>query len=271
MMKLFACAIVVLMAVTGARPALAQVPGGAGEVVCQIVVDGNIIVFQDGGTFPLGPASCQIQPWSSASIGVQPFSNLSATVDPAGIGSDTTAVAIAALQYDFTVSGGHAGDLVPVLVLSSLQAEVSGSPDPNQATAAAANLDVRALSPVAGARNEDSVGACDTSPVACNQPDAVDAELSITVASGSAGRVFMQVLVAASSVAEGPAFARIDPFIFVDPSFANAADYTITVAGGVGNALPPAVPEPGSWALLLAGLGGLKAARRRRRTSTTDG
>ena len=269
MMKLTSRAVWVLLAMIGfGSPALAQVPGGAGEVVCQVVVDGNIVVLQDGGTFPVGPASCQVDPWSTASIGVQPFSNLSATVDPAGIGSDTTAVAIAALQYDFTVTGGRVGDLVPVLVLSSLQAEVSGSPDPNQATAAAANIVVRALSPVSGARNEDSAGACDTSPVACTQPDALEADLAITVASGTAGRVFMQVLVAAASVAEGPAFARIDPFIFVDPSFANAADYTITVADGVGNALPPAVPEPGTWALLLAGLGGVKAAWRRRRSST---
>ena len=53
----------------------------------------------------------------------------------------------------------------------------------------------------------------------------------------------------------------MDPFIFVDPHFANAADYTITVASGVANA----VPEPSVWALMLAGLGGLSTAVRRRR------
>ena len=265
MSKLVSRTMLVLLAMAGSgSAALAQVPGGAEEVLCQVVVDGFVVVSEDGGTFPLGPASCEVRPSSRASIGVQPFSNLSASADPSGVGEGAAAVALASMQYDFAVTGGHVGDLVPVLVLSSLQAEVSGSPDPNQATSAAANIVVRTLSPVSGARNEDSAGACDVSPGECGQPDAVEADLAITVASGAAGRVFMQVLVAASGISEGPAFARIDPFIFVDPSFANAADYTITVEGGVGNALP-AVPEPGVWALLLPGLAGLGAAGRRRR------
>lgn len=245
MSKLVSRTVLVLLAMAGSgNAALAQVPGGAEEALCQVVVDGFMVVFEDGGTFPLGPASCEVRLSSRASIGVQPFGNLSASADPAsGVGEGAAAVALAAIQYDFAVTGGRVGDLVPVRVLSGLQAEVSGSPDPNQATSAAANIVVRSLSPVSGARNEDSAGACDVSPGECGQPDAVEADLALTVASGAAGRVFMQVLVAASGISEGPAFAQIDPFIFVDPSFPNAADYTITVEGGVGNALP-AVPDP---------------------------
>ena len=267
MFKLISRTVFVLLATTGlGSPALAQVPGGGGEVLCQTVVR-PIVTAQDGGAFPVGPVGCDIDPWSEASISVQPFEVLSASVNAANldpVADGSAAQALAALQYDFTVTGGHVGDLVPVLVLSRLQAAATGSEDPNNANSASANIVVRALSPASGVNSEDSAGACDASPVACGQPAAVEAELAITLASGTAGRVFMQVLVGASSTSEGLAFATIDPFIFVDPHFANAADYTITVANGVGNALP--VPEPGVWALLLAGLGGLGVAGRRWRT-----
>jgi hypothetical protein len=39
--------------------------------------------------------------------------------------------------------------------------------------------------------------------------------------------------------------ASADPLIEIDPSFANAADYTILFSPGVANAVEPAVPERG--------------------------
>lgn len=266
MMKFIACAIVVLMAMTGVdRQALAQVPGGGAEVLCQLV-DGPIVSIQDGGTFPVSPVSCGISPYSEAAIGVRPLPGLFAQanaedLEPNAHGS--AALALAALQYDFTVTGGQVGDLVPVLVLTRMETQASTADDPNDANIASANIVVSALSPVSGVVSQDSAGACDVSPGPCTQPSTVRPELAITVASGTSGRVFMQVLVTASSLPNGFVFASIDPFIFVDPSFATAANYTITVDSRVGNALP-AVPEPGTWALLLAGLAGLKAASRRR-------
>lgn len=269
MAKLISCAVLVLLAMTGLRsPASAQVPGGGGEVVCQFV-QGGLVTDQTGGTFPVGPAHCNRGGEAEADIAIQPVALLSASVSTAGLeAADRTGfTALAALQYDFTLTGGNVGDLVPVLVLTGLHTSADPSDDPNNANTASANIDVRSLSPVSGVVNEDSTFACSVSPVDCDQLDDVEAELEITMASGSAGRVFMQVLVAASSTSGGGASAQIDPFIFVDPRFANAADYTITVASGVANARPvAAVPEPGDWALLLAGLGGLGAAGRRRRT-----
>ena len=53
-------------------------------------------------------------------------------------------------------------------------------------------------------------------------------------------------------------FAYADPFIYIDPSFADAADYSIILSPGVSNAVPtltPPVPEPETWALMLAGFG----------------
>jgi len=266
MIKLISRTVFVVLATTGlGSPALAQVPGGGGEVLCQTVV-GPLVTDQDGGAFPVGPVGCDIHPWSEASISVRPFGLLSASVNAANldpVADGSAAVALAALQYDFTLTGGHVGDLVPVLVLTSLLTFADLSDDPNNANTASANIDVRSLSPVNGVVNEDSEFACSSHPVICDQPEDVEAELKITMASGSAGRVFMQVLVAASSTSGGAASAQIDPFIFVDPRFANAADYTISVASGVANARP--LPEPGVWALLLAGLGGLGVAGRRRR------
>jgi hypothetical protein len=72
---------------------------------------------------------------------------------------------------------------------------------------------------------------------------------------------------AASADVGGKATAFVDPYIFVDPHFANASDYTITVLDGVANAPPvDAVPEPNAATLLLAGLGliGVVTARRPR-------
>jgi hypothetical protein len=56
--------------------------------------------------------------------------------------------------------------------------------------------------------------------------------------------------------------ASADPFIFIDPSFAGAANYSIEVSPGVGNGLPSAAPEPGTLGLMASFLGLLLAIRR---------
>jgi hypothetical protein len=269
--KRTSCAVFILLAMTGwGSPARAQVPGGGGEAVCQLITDG-FVSEQSGGIFPVGPASCEIgpqpedAPGTSAEIAIQPFVKLGAKAEADfGEAADRSgATALAALQYDFRLTGGNPGDLVPILVHTSLHTNVTESQDFNNSNVASANIVVSSLS---SPGNFASTFACSVSPGDCGGDPDVEEDLALTMASGSAGRVFMQILVSASSTSGGSAGGDIDPFIFVDPHFANAADYTITVASGVANALPP-VPEPGGWALMLAGLGGLSAiVRRRRRT-----
>lgn len=271
MTKLISCAVFVLLATTElARPALAQVPGGGGEAVCQIV-EGGIVNQQSGGLFPIGPASCSLEAAAEASISIQPSVLLSANVDTTLVaqGDRNAAQAIVALQYSFTLTGGSPGDLVPVLVHTSMFTDVSPSDDPNNANVASANLNLFGLSAVGGSiiGSGPSANACAISPDSGDCFGGFEDDLALTMASGSAERVFMQIIVSASSNSGGAAGAQIDPFIFVDPRFAKAADYTITVSDGVANALP--VPEPGTAALLLGGLGVVAGALRRRRKAWT--
>jgi hypothetical protein len=63
----------------------------------------------------------------------------------------TGAVTLVALQYDFTVTGGTVGDMVPVLVHTHLDANVDPSGDPDNANAASASINLFGLSSVGGA------------------------------------------------------------------------------------------------------------------------
>ena len=70
----------------------------------------------------------------------------------------------------------------------------------------------------------------------------------------------------------GSAYAFADPFLIIDPAYAAVdPDYatrlTLRFSEGVVNAAAPgAVPEPATWAMLVAGLGSIGGLMRRRRT-----
>jgi hypothetical protein len=51
--------------------------------------------------------------------------------------------------------------------------------------------------------------------------------------------------------------AFLDPYIYVDPTFPNADQYSILLSPGIGNSLTAPVPEPSTWAMLLLGFSGI--------------
>jgi hypothetical protein len=65
----------------------------------------------------------------------------------------------------------------------------------------------------------------------------------------------------AEPLGAGSATATSDPFLYIDPAFADASLFSIIVSDGVGNAPispgsgPSSIPEPGSLALLVTALG----------------
>jgi hypothetical protein len=67
------------------------------------------------------------------------------------------------------------------------------------------------------------------------------------------------------TVGQASGHVYLDPFFEIDPVWSAAnPGYSLAFPDGFGN-LPGGVPEPASWALMVAGFGGLGAALRRRR------
>jgi hypothetical protein len=58
--------------------------------------------------------------------------------------------------------------------------------------------------------------------------------------------------------------AWADPFIFIDPTFANGNQFSLLISDGVGNT--PAVPEPSTWAMMLLGFAGIGFMAYRRKS-----
>ena len=86
-----------------------------------------------------------------------------------------------------------------------------------------------------------------------------------------------QVILRALSGARGSRYdsgrgtALVDPILSIDPSFftgPGAPDpnrYSLSFSNGVGNGAPSALPEPASWALMIAGFGAIGGTLRRQR------
>jgi hypothetical protein len=63
----------------------------------------------------------------------------------------------------------------------------------------------------------------------------------------------------------------VEGIVTMDPTFTVPAGYTIVLSAGVGNGVPPAVPEPATWTMLGAGMGLLILAKRRVNRANRDG
>ncbi|HEX2818346.1 MAG TPA: PEP-CTERM sorting domain-containing protein, partial [Phenylobacterium sp.] len=151
-------------------------------------------------------------------------------------------------KYSFEVVGGHVGDIVPLLIATTISTISSAG--------GSATVQIGILT------SQGGVGRTFCASVLCSAAN-FSGTLAILAASGSVGTLGLNADVG-GGIGPLASSADADPFIFVDPSFANAGLYSIVVSEGVGNALPTTspVPEPSSWLLLIGGFTGVAALRR---------
>jgi hypothetical protein len=151
--------------------------------------------------------------------------------------------ASATLSYSFQVIGGNPGDIVPILIQTDLDT------DSSPLSFATATLTYRTT---AGGFVPSILKVCSgpTSPADCIGFQGFAGAVKTQALSGSVDD-FVGLTVTAQAVATGStdefALASADPYIVVDPSFANASLYSIVVSAGVGNVA--LVPEPATATL----------------------
>ena len=212
------------------------------------------------------PSSCSMSGFdatASGSLTLAPFVSLTAEVTSGPVNGFFTpaATVFASAQYSFRVVGGNAGDIVPLLIATNLTSNATSSSD---ALGFAETLIHTGLGDAAATVCTN--GSCGTTNTSFS------GTLSIRAFSGESGDTVHLEIEAASgdSLFAQSANASADPFLFIDPSFAGAANYHIEVSDGVGNALPVATPEPGTWVLLSSVLALLAMRRRASRNRATQ-
>jgi len=162
-----------------------------------------------------------------------------------------------AISYWFTVDGPTSVfDVVPLWVSFALQARVTGGGPANASAAFSLGF-------AHSGDFQTSVGAD------LAHPDPADLIETRAFGLQAGQRASISLGVAGASFAGSTAYALADPYIFIDPTFlASHAGYSVRVSSGVGNEMPVTpvtpVPEPGTWALMLAGIGILGTIARRR-------
>ena len=207
----------------------------------------------------LSPASCALNfaGSASASLTLSPFVSLTAqAASPPNGGVIHGAAARVVLTYSFEVTGGNPGDVVPVLIATSLSSLGS---DPSH------GIGFAELSVHTGAAGDSFVAVC--SDATCGTTaSSFSGTLRTRASSGDTNNALTLQVQASTgdSLLATSASASADPFIFIDPSFAGAALYSIAVSPGVANAEITAVPEPGTMGLFFAATGLLVLMRRRK-------
>ncbi len=204
----------------------------------------------DGGAFSC--AQSNLAGYNYGSVTTLPFVSLTAqAASGAFVGSFTTVVH---LDYSFEVIGGNPGDQVPLLISTNLSS--LGSADALGFASIAVGTSL----------SDPSLSVC--SDGSCSAGTEFSGTLSAEALSGSINTVSLEI---EASAGFGPgdqtASASADPWIFIDPTFAGLADYSIELSDGIGNGLSP-VPEPSTWSLLLLAALALLLSRDRRKQRT---
>jgi hypothetical protein len=203
--------------------------------------------------------------WAATSE--SPYPDLSATASASLVGNAALSShggAAATLYYSFEISG-PAGN-VPTIISAtgSASTEAGGS----AVGGAIAILEIYSTSGIlfsdtaCSGEGEYACAAGEIGTIALDQDFSLVANQYYNVYMSIAADGFAsQLYSVASSQASGA--ASLDPYILIDPTFADAGDYSLYVTPGIGNAT--ATPEPAAWTMTLAGLGMLGATLRLRR------
>jgi PEP-CTERM motif len=192
------------------------------------------------------PSSCSVAGGASGSVQLSPSAQTvsHAEVPEGGV----TSQALTGLKYSFEVVGGKVGDLVPLLVETNLETSATG-----REAFAAADIQVTTMPPL-----PTVVAVCTDG--SCPFGTSFSGTFSVDAVSGRVDTVLLVTQSAVGGLFGGRADALADPFIFVDPSFAKASNYSLVLSDGIGNgdggmgSSSGAVPEPASFALLGVGL-----------------
>ena len=197
------------------------------------------------------PSSCTLGTTDTAfaSLTLAPFVGLSAEATSPGALGIHGAAAVTVLNYSFQVTGGNAGDIVPIMILTSLN---TASVGPTDHAIGFASMTVQT-----SAAGTTLVAVC-TDGTCGTTAKSFSGTLNTRARSGAVGDVVQLQLEASVAGTQQDEFASAsaDPFIFIDPSFATAGLYHIIVSPGVANAAP--VPEPATAVLII--MGGLALA-----------
>lgn len=234
---------VLVLAGSGAPSMADSLPNASTSVFCS--VEGN--TFRDalncefgGGTVIPSSVVAEAVPAVPA-VRAEALSSVNAVL---GAGSSATAL------YWFAVEGPTLNEQVPLLM--DVRLETTGGDDSLAIARIIVSTSIQPFVFVGEACSGLTIAECDVPPT-------LEETIHFPARTGSRQdtvTLFAQAQAFVNRDAAQSATAFADPYIYVDPAFANAHLYHVIVSPGIGNA--PPVPEPGALWLLAAGLLSLK-------------
>jgi hypothetical protein len=237
-MGVFGAAVVVLMVGGGLGTARAQgLPAASGIIQC---------VESSGSGYIMSTTSCS-GGTDTGLVTYSPVASVQTYAFGEGLVEDSGAYGV--LNYSFEVVGGAPGTVVPVDVATNLRAI------PISIGYVFSELDL-----FADGTTEETI--CSSFCGANTGVESFSGVLQVDAVSGQIyiNGVHLEAEAGGSLGGTGDfdgGTATVDPYLYVDPSFPNASEYSILVSPGIGNAPPGGIPEPASWALMLLGMAGI--------------